>query len=163
MEYSAKVSMRVLIADDQRGVGTTLAALVACGAIVPSWLISSAIFVVGINRAPGMNKERSRSLTLLPAGPEMTSLVAIMMASIDAMSAGLATGMFVVRGLMFDLIVSALNSQPSTSRTLMPVTDYAGKFPRLTIFPPDHCKLEGATIVSSSLWQKRCSPISMAP
>jgi two-component system chemotaxis response regulator CheY len=29
MECSAKVSMRVLIADDQKGVGTTLAALVA--------------------------------------------------------------------------------------------------------------------------------------
>jgi CheY-like chemotaxis protein len=29
MECSAKVSMRVLIADDQRGVGTTLAALVS--------------------------------------------------------------------------------------------------------------------------------------
>jgi hypothetical protein len=31
----------------------------------------------------------------------------------------------------------------------MSVTDYARDFPRLTIFPPDHGKLEGATISPS--------------
>src|SRR5437762_8786196 len=61
-----------------------------CGARSTSFLPAST--AVGMRRAPDINSERSRSQSrFLPAGPEITSYVAAMIASIDATSAGLAS------------------------------------------------------------------------
>src|SRR5437667_3767145 len=58
-----------------------------CGARSP--LLSG--FDVGINRAPGENSERSRSQSrFLPAGPEIPSYTAAIIASIDEKSPVLA-------------------------------------------------------------------------
>ena len=63
---------------------------------------SPAFSAVGIKRAPGINNERSRFQSRLPGGPEIESYAAVIIASIDATSAGLADGIFDVRGLTFD-------------------------------------------------------------
>src|SRR5437667_9095558 len=63
-----------------------------CGAILPSTFISPAFWAVGIKRAPGINNERRRFQSRFrPTGPEITSYAVVMMASIEATSAGLAT------------------------------------------------------------------------
>ncbi len=57
----------------------------------PPSLASPARAVVGIKRAPGMNNERTRLQSRLPGGPEIESYEAVIIASIDATSAGLAS------------------------------------------------------------------------
>ena len=52
-----------------------------------------------------MNNERSRFQSRLPGGPEIESYAAVIIASIDATSAALASGMFDLRGLTFDLAI----------------------------------------------------------
>src|SRR6266702_5478198 len=87
-----------------------------CGAISPPRLISPAFSAVGIKRATGITNERSRFQSRLPGGPEIESYAAVIIASIDATSAGLADGIFDVRGLKFDasarLQRSTLSSVP---------------------------------------------------
>src|SRR6266699_504582 len=60
-----------------------------CGARSTSFLPAST--AVGMRRAPEINSERSRSqLRFLPAGPEITSYVAAIIASSDSTSARFA-------------------------------------------------------------------------
>src|SRR5437667_4803196 len=71
-----------------------------CGARSP--LLSG--FDVGINRAPGENSERSRSQSrFLPAGPEIPSYTAAIIASIDEKSPVLAVISILLRGSDFDI------------------------------------------------------------
>src|SRR6266436_1866247 len=73
-----------------------------CGARSTSFLPAST--AVGIKRAPKRNSDRSRSQSrFLLAGPEITSYAAVTIASIDATSDGLASGMFDVSALTFDV------------------------------------------------------------
>src|SRR6266581_8925226 len=59
---------------------------------------------VGIKRARERNSDRSRCQSrFLPAGPEITSYAAVTIASIDTTSDRLASGMFDVLGLTFDV------------------------------------------------------------
>src|SRR5882724_6219523 len=62
-----------------------------CGAISSSELVAPGSSSVGTQRAPRMNNKRTRFQSRLPGGPEIESYAAVIIASIDATSVGLAS------------------------------------------------------------------------